>query len=144
MRTGFAGAAPGLPRRRRRASPRGLVHAARGPGRCVHVQPQVRNALAVSGAPPPAVYLRAMGKTMTSRRKQGPDAPRPDEGSAERTDDLEAAPRRGPRQPRPYPDLVDDTLDDSFPASDPPSFTPQTGSGAPEEQARKRQKPTDR
>ena len=25
-------------------------------------------------------------------------------------------------QPRAYPDIVDDTLDDSFPASDPPSW----------------------
>jgi hypothetical protein len=28
---------------------------------------------------------------------------------------------KGSEQPRPYPDKVDDTLDDSFPASDPPS-----------------------
>ena len=64
------------------------------------------------------------GETMTSRRKQSADAPRPDE-SAERTDERKAAPRRAPRQPRPYPDLVDDTLDDSFPASDPPSWAGQ-------------------
>lgn len=28
-------------------------------------------------------------------------------------------------QPRAYPDIVDDTLDDSFPASDPPSWAGQ-------------------
>lgn len=31
-------------------------------------------------------------------------------------------PQKSSEQPRPYPDLVDDTLDDSFPASDPPSW----------------------
>ena len=31
-------------------------------------------------------------------------------------------------QPRQYPDLLDDTLDDSFPASDPPSWA---GQGSP-------------
>ena len=30
--------------------------------------------------------------------------------------------RKGKVQPRAYPDIVDDTLDDSFPASDPPSW----------------------
>jgi hypothetical protein len=59
---------------------------------------------------------------MTPRRKQGADAPGPDEESAGRTEERTAAPHRSPRQARPYPDLVDDTLDDSFPASDPPSW----------------------
>jgi hypothetical protein len=30
--------------------------------------------------------------------------------------------RKSSVQPRAYPDIVDDTLDDSFPASDPPSW----------------------
>jgi hypothetical protein len=34
----------------------------------------------------------------------------------------ESAQRKVPTQPRAYPDIVDDTLDDSFPASDPPSW----------------------
>ncbi|HEX2201937.1 MAG TPA: hypothetical protein VHG91_01510 [Longimicrobium sp.] len=59
---------------------------------------------------------------MTSHRKQGADAQRPDEERAARADDRKAAPPGPRQQPRPYPDLVDDTLDDSFPASDPPSW----------------------
>jgi L-lactate dehydrogenase len=41
------------------------------------------------------------------------------ESGAGRIDDRKAA---LPRPPRPYPDMVDDTLDASFPASDPPSW----------------------
>ena len=44
--------------------------------------------------------------------------PLPDKGSQ----GSETIPRGEPRQPRPYPDPVDDTLDGSFPASDPPSW----------------------
>lgn len=58
---------------------------------------------------------------MTLRGRKGADAPGPDEESAGRADERKAAPPGGPRQPRAYPDPVDDTLDDSFPASDPPS-----------------------
>jgi hypothetical protein len=36
-----------------------------------------------------------------------------------------AAAPRPKEQPRRYADLVDDTLDDSFPASDPPSWAGQ-------------------
>jgi hypothetical protein len=39
--------------------------------------------------------------------------------------------------------VVDEYIDDSFPASDPPSFTPGTGSGRPDD-AGKPQKPADR
>jgi hypothetical protein len=34
-------------------------------------------------------------------------------------------------QPRAYEDMVDDQSDDSFPASDPPSFTPMISFGQP-------------
>jgi hypothetical protein len=63
-----------------------------------------------------------MGEIMAARRKQSADAPRLDDESAGGTEKRKATPRQGRRQPRPYPDLVDDTLDDSFPASDPPSW----------------------
>jgi hypothetical protein len=59
---------------------------------------------------------------MTPRRKQGADAPGPDEERAEGSGERKAAPRQRRRPPRRYPDQVDDTLDDSFPASDPPSW----------------------
>ena len=36
--------------------------------------------------------------------------------------DTPKPPSKDNEQPRPYPDKVDDTLDDSFPASDPPSW----------------------
>jgi hypothetical protein len=59
---------------------------------------------------------------MTRREKQSTGTPRRDEGDARRPDRARAAPSRDPRQLRPYPDPVDNTLDDSFPASDPPSW----------------------
>ena len=56
------------------------------------------------------------------RPKAKPDQPNPDDSKAiEQSAD---APRTK-EQPRRYADLVDDTLDDSFPASDPPSWAGQ-------------------
>ena len=64
---------------------------------------------------------------MKNPKRQDPPTP-PSE--AEDVPAAERAARRpatpdGSEQPRPYPDLVDDTLDDSFPASDPPSWAGQ-------------------
>ena len=59
---------------------------------------------------------------MTARKKTQPETAR-----SERTEPAEKANQSlDPKeQPRPYPDQVDDTLDDSFPASDPPSWAGQ-------------------
>jgi hypothetical protein len=58
---------------------------------------------------------------MPSRKKQVPDSPEPDAGVIRR-DENPGTTRRDKRFPRAYDDPVDDTLDDSFPASDPPSW----------------------
>ena len=61
-----------------------------------------------------------------SRRKRQPDMEAPKRIEEEtRTREIEAQPAESSTQPRPYPDIVDDTLDDSFPASDPPSWAGQ-------------------
>ncbi len=55
--------------------------------------------------------------------KKLPEQPRPDDDKkAQPADGTNSTPRRA-REPRRYPDPVDNTLDDSFPASDPPSWT---------------------
>ncbi len=62
------------------------------------------------------------GETMARRTKRGAEMPRPDEESASQSEAVKAVSRTGARQGRAYPDPVDDTLYDSFPASDPPSW----------------------
>ena len=58
---------------------------------------------------------------MGKRKKQKLDATPPENQHAESSKATPGHPEV-PQQPRAYPDLVDDTLDDSFPASDPPSW----------------------
>lgn len=59
---------------------------------------------------------------MPARRKEKVDPARPKKEKAKKAADREAVRDWKPREPRQYPDPVDDTLDDSFPASDPPSW----------------------
>jgi hypothetical protein len=60
---------------------------------------------------------------MASGKKQRPEkAPPAEEKKVGKSERPETKPRPDLRQPRAYPDPVDDTLDDSFPASDPPSW----------------------
>lgn len=64
---------------------------------------------------------------MTARRKEKidsvkPKEVKPKEGKAQEAAVRDAATDWQAREPRQYPDPVDDTLDDSFPASDPPSW----------------------
>lgn len=62
-----------------------------------------------------------------------PDADGNQHAETQHPESMEPAPLGGkprePREPRAYPDPVDATLDDSFPASDPPSWSGGTGEG---------------
>jgi hypothetical protein len=59
---------------------------------------------------------------MKSDERQQPEQDQPHEDERDKPTEQHSSPRKVPVQPRAYPDIVDDTLDDSFPASDPPSW----------------------
>jgi hypothetical protein len=62
---------------------------------------------------------------VTPRKKKDDEAPEADRESPDPGARAPAEPRRKRRNPPTYADPVDDTLDDSFPASDPPSWAGQ-------------------
>lgn len=55
-------------------------------------------------------------------RSKKTDPPQPAKKAGAKDKDRKAPKGKSRVQPRAYPDPVDDTLDDSFPASDPPSW----------------------
>ena len=71
-----------------------------------------------TGAPETAAPASQPASQPAGQPAGGDAAP----GGKDHPGKAEPARKTGFVQPRPYPDLVDDTLDDSFPASDPPSW----------------------
>jgi hypothetical protein len=59
---------------------------------------------------------------MSDSTEYGTVPPGKDAERARRSEAREPSPDRTAESPKRYPDPVDDTLDDSFPASDPPSW----------------------
>lgn len=57
---------------------------------------------------------------MGKQKKSSKDSPVPER--QEKVPPSKPSGRKDNTQPRAYPDIVDDTLDDSFPASDPPAW----------------------
>ena len=60
---------------------------------------------------------------MNQRKRQSKTRPASEIGNERARDEMRPASRGEVPEPRTYPDPVDNTLDDSFPASDPPSWT---------------------
>lgn len=59
---------------------------------------------------------------MAERKDEKTDAAKRAAKIKEAAERRESPDTKSSVQPRAYPDIVDDTLDDSFPASDPPSW----------------------